>query len=269
MRDKVASAAPASSEMLEAEYLRMAAVEAGMWWYTTLHASLGAAIARVFGDDRSIRILDAGCGTGGFLRHLRSQGYTNCVGLDISDIAVDFSRKQGFEVIQGSISDPAVLAQVGNVDVIVSMDVICSLPDDRERVLFFREAQGLLNAGGLMIVQTPAFSCLGGIHDMAVGVNERYTKAEMRSVLQQAGIDAYKLRYRLVLLTPVIFIMRALQRLRLRRETHVVIESDVKLPAPLVNTLLALLQRFEDRWLPFKPFGSSLQIVIAKRQAQK
>ena len=253
-----------SSDMLEAEYFRMADVEAEMWWYTSLHASLLDTIKSFFGENRQIRILDAGCGIGGFLRYLWRHGYVNSVGLDISDIAVAFSSNQGFEVIKGSIADRSVLAQVGKVDVIVSMDVICSLPDEAERVVFFREASRLLNDGGVMIIQTPAFPCLGGIHDMAVGVNKRYTKTEMRRVLKQAGISHYRLRYRLMLLTPVVLLVRTMQRLRLKLGRDVAIESDVKMPSRTMNALLSRLQRMEDRWLPFRPFGTSLQIMVSK-----
>jgi SAM-dependent methyltransferase len=255
--------------MLEAEYFRMADVEADMWWYTSLHASLVDTIARSFAGNRNIRILDAGCGTGGFLRFLRRQGYVNSVGLDIADIAVEFTRKQGFEVIKGSIAEPSVLAGVGKVDVIVSMDVICALPDEGQRAGFFRKAERLLNDRGLLIIQTPAFPCLAGIHDRAVGVNQRYTKRGMRKVLKRADIANYSLRYRVVLLTPVIFAVRAMQRLRLKLGKEVAIESDVKMPSRIINTLLSLVQRMEDRWLPLRPFGSSLQIIIAKGHRNK
>lgn len=250
--------------MLESEYHRMAQAEAGLWWYRSLHADLLDVIRARFGDTRELRILDAGCGTGGFLNVLRQHGYRHCTGLDISPLAVEFCRRQGHAVVQGSIADAAALGQAGKADVIVSMDVICSLPDAAQRAEFFRAAYGLLNAGGLLLVQTPAFRSLGGIHDLAVGVNRRYTKAEMRALLQQAGIDSYTLRYRLVLLTPLVFLARAWQRLRLRFGRDVAIESDVKLPPAPVNSLLFRLQRGEDRWLPLRPFGTSLQILITK-----
>lgn len=264
MTDSTVREPPSSTEMLEAEYFRMADVEARMWWYTSLHASLLATIQRTFGDNKQIRILDAGCGTGGFLRFLRDRGYTNSVGLDISAIAVDFTRKQGFEILQGSIADPAVLEHIGKVDLIVSMDVICSLPDEAERATFLREASRLLNDGGLMIVQTPAFHWLGGIHDMAVGVNKRYTRGGLRRLLQQAGVTDYELRYRLMLLTPLILLVRSSQRLKLKLGKNVPIESDVVMPSPIMNTVLSRLQRLEDHWLPSRPFGTSLQIYIAK-----
>jgi SAM-dependent methyltransferase len=252
--------------MLESEYHRMAQLEAGLWWHTSLHADLLDMIRKQFGNARDLRILDAGCGTGGFLGFLRRHGYSNCTGIDISPIAVDFCKQQGLDVLQGSIADPAALAQAGKADVIVAMDVICSLPDDGQRVDFFRAACRLLNDGGLLIVQTPAFRCLGGIHDLAVGVNKRYTRHDMRALLTVAGIDACSLRYRLMLLTPLVFVARAWQRLRLKLfgEDRVKIESDVKMPPPAINALLFHLQRAEDRWLPFRPFGTSLQILVKK-----
>src|SRR4029078_9060749 len=109
-------------------------------------------------------------------------------------LAVDFCRKHGLDVRQGSIADAAALASTGKADLIVSMDVMCSLPDEQQRVDFFTAASHLLSDGGLLIAQTPAFRRLGGIHDMAVGVNKRYTKREMRELLTVSGIDTYRLR---------------------------------------------------------------------------
>jgi SAM-dependent methyltransferase len=257
-----------STGMLKAEYGRMADVESRMWWYTSLHACLLTSIRERFQADTQIRILDAGCGTGGFLRYLRDRGYDNSVGLDIADLAVEASRNQGFEVIQGSISDPATLQKAGKADVIVSMDVICSLPDEAERVVFLQEATTLLNDRGLLIIQTPAFSCLRGIHDRAVGVNRRYSKSSMHLLLKQAGIKHYRLRYRLTLLTPLILLVRSMQRLRLKLGRNVPIESDVRMPPAFINTLLASLQRFEDRHLAYRPFGTSLQILVTKRDGK-
>ncbi|MEY4641861.1 MAG: hypothetical protein RLZZ227_1855 [Pseudomonadota bacterium] len=256
----------ASTEMLDSEYLRMARLESDLWWYRSLHADLLDRIRAHCGGDHAIRILDAGCGTGGFLRYLRDAGFSNCVGLDISPLAVAQCRNQGLEVLQGSIANEEDLARAGTADVVVAMDVICSLPDTRQRVDFFRAACRVLNAGGLLIVQTPAFACLGGIHDLAVGVNQRYAKKEMRALLRQAGIEACTLRYRLVLLAPLVFVVRGLQRLRLRLFRSVKIESDVKMPPRALDALLFHLQRFEDRWLPLRPFGSSLQILMTKAQ---
>jgi hypothetical protein len=60
--------------------------------------------------------------------------------------------------------------------------------------------------------------------------------------------------------------MRTFQRARLRYRSAVSIESDVKMPPALVNSLLFRVQGLEDRWLRFRPFGASLQIMIRKGQ---
>jgi SAM-dependent methyltransferase len=253
-----------STAMLESEYHRMAQLESGLWWYRSLHADLLDMIHAHFGTRRDLRILDAGCGTGGFLRHLRGAGYHDCVGLDISPLAVAFCREDGLDVAQGSIADASALSARGKADLIVAMDVICSLPDDSQRVEFLRAASRQLNPGGLIIAQTPAFSALRGIHDLAVGVNKRYTKSGMRKLLALADIDSARLRYRLMLLTPLVLLARSLQRLRLRFARDVAIESDVKMPPALVNSLLFHLQRSEDRFLPWRPFGTSLQVCVTK-----
>jgi SAM-dependent methyltransferase len=253
-----------STEMLESEYHRMAQLEADLWWYRSLHADLLDMVQSHFGTRRDLRILDAGCGTGGFLRYLRRAGYTDCAGLDISPLAVAFCKEQGLDVAQGNIADLAALSTRGKADLIVSMDVICSLPGDSQRVDFLRAASHQLNEGGMLIVQTPAFPLLGGIHDLAVGVNKRYTKAGMRELLALAGVPASRLRYRLLLLTPLVLLTRSWQRLRLKFASEVTIESDVKMPPALINNLLFHVQRSEDRYLGLRPFGTSLQVFVTK-----
>ncbi len=255
-----------STKMLDDEYYRMASAESELWWYRSLHEFVLDKIQQCHGSRTSIRILDAGCGTGGLLTFLRNNGYSNTVGIDISKIAIEFCRNNGFKVIEGSIADQQVLVNLGKFDVIVSLDVICSLPNEGERKNFFRGSHQALNQGGFLFVQTPAFKLLSGIHDLAVGVNHRYTRHEMTDLLTQAGIKSPKVNYRLFIFTPIIFIVRMVQQLMLwLKGPNVVIKSDVSMPASFVNSVLLFIQRFEDRVLPVKPFGTSLQIQITKR----
>lgn len=253
-----------SAEMLDDEYRRMAEVETKMWWYKSLHEYILRQIHARFGGTKDIRILDAGCGTGGFLQYLRERGYNQCVGLDISSIAVERTRSNGFDVVQGSISDPGVYEGLGQFDVVVSMDVICSLPNEEHRKTFFRSAYEALNDHGIMIVQTPAFNVFRGIHDLAVGVNQRYTKSEIEKLLLQSDIKGIALSYRLFLLSPLIFLARISQRIKLKLNPQISIESDVVMPGNALNNTLLTIQRFEDRFITAKPFGTSLQIVATK-----
>src|SRR5262245_19681279 len=82
------------------EYEAMRAAEDGLWWYRNLNRLVVAAIRRRFparapGD---LRILDAGCGTGGLLRHLVSLGYTNYEGFDLSPHALELATASGLKL---------------------------------------------------------------------------------------------------------------------------------------------------------------------------
>ena len=50
---------------------------------------------RFLPDDRSARILDVGCGDGTFLQALRSVGYSNIDGVDVSPSQVEAAARQG------------------------------------------------------------------------------------------------------------------------------------------------------------------------------
>jgi SAM-dependent methyltransferase len=265
MSDLDARLTTSADTMLLQEYTRMAGLESRLWWYRSLHADLLDLITEVFASQHEIRIVDAGCGTGGLLVFLREHGYLNCIGLDSSALAIDFCRNRALTVLQGSITDNSMLEQAGKADVIISMDVICSLADDQLRISFINNSYRQLREGGLLIIQTPAFPCLAGIHDLAVGVKKRFTARSMRDLLNQTDVKDYVLRYRLVLLTPVVLIMRTLQRLQLLFNSTSRIESDVKLPVNLINSMLFGLQRLEDRFLSMRPFGTSLQILVRKQ----
>ena len=62
-----ATAHARSSRVEPQEYHLMDAVEDGMWWYRALHTRVLQALGRPRG-----RVLDAGCGTGGFLARLKA-----------------------------------------------------------------------------------------------------------------------------------------------------------------------------------------------------
>ncbi len=251
-------------EMLRDEYTYMAEAEQEMWWYCAVHEYFLRAIKRRFGEDRSIRILDAGCGTGGFLNFLRQHGYENCKGIDVSSTAISFCQARGLDVVYGSIDDSSDMEQHGDFDLIVSLDVICSLPDHESRLRFFSLAYSRLKPGGQILVQTPAFEAMRGIHDLAVRVNHRYTCSEMRELLARYELEPRSLRYRLFMLSIPITVVRTLQRWKLANSNDVSIRSDVDVPPHWLNSALLGWQRLEDRFLPFKPFGSSLIIELGK-----
>ena len=102
-----------------AEYALMDLVEEEMWWYRALHSRLLAALAPVSG-----RVLDAGCGTGGFLRKLAAaRPDLELVGLEWDGAAaVRAGSKAARSIARGSVNAPPFADR--SFDAVVSADVL-------------------------------------------------------------------------------------------------------------------------------------------------
>jgi len=193
------------------EYEVMAQVEANHWWYRALHHAVLDAIEQQFAS-RQIKVLDAGCGTGGLLSALKRAGYDSVRGFDLSPVAVTICRTRALQVEVGNLSDINSVDLPLRFDVIVSNDVLYHLPaGDREQ--FIAHAFERLNPGGLLIMNLPALKGFRGQHDRAVGVTHRFNRREFRQLFEKTGFEAVQLRYWPVLLAPAIYLVRSWQRM--------------------------------------------------------
>jgi SAM-dependent methyltransferase len=240
------------------EYARMFEAEETQWWYAGMRAislSILSAVWDTETDGR--RLLDAGCGTGNNLTHFRRFGRT--VGVDLSDEALRFCRGRGVAATRASLlSLPFAGA---TFDGVTSFDVLYHrwVEDDAAAV---RELARVLKPGGLLLVRVPALRMLWGAHDEAVHSRHRYTRAEVRGLLQGAGLEVVRLTYANMLLFPVIAVRRTLDRVLGRHG------SDVSfLPAPLewvFRTLLGIEARLVRRVA--LPLGASV-FALARKPA--
>ena len=112
-------------------------------------------------DDYKVKtLLDVGCGRGGFMRRMESDGVV-CKGIDLSQVMVDECRAEGLDAECIDIAD----AQ-GSYDAIVSIfDVLNFM--DKEALLSFLEAIAQrLNDDGVFIAD---INTLYGFSDVAEG----------------------------------------------------------------------------------------------------
>jgi len=100
------------------------------------------------------RLLDVGCGNGGFLAIAASAGY-QVSGVDVSSAAAELSRARGFDVRLGDLRDEAVVAGGERFEVITFWDVLEHLSDPRS---FLSRAHSLLAPGGYLLLKTPRTS---------------------------------------------------------------------------------------------------------------
>lgn len=212
---------------------------------------------------RDIRILDAGCGTGGLIRRMQAiRPEWRWTGLDVSPLACDLARRLngesglgGVEICEGSVTK--LPFDDGSFDAVVSADVLYHVDDDREAL---REFFRVLRPGGAVVVNVPAYRWLWSYHDEAVHARRRYARGEVLAKLDEAGFGEARATYWNTLPFPLIVARRKL--LPAPRNG-----SDVRLYPPLVEACFNAAMALERAWLGGVgrlPFGSSVLAVARK-----
>lgn len=235
----------------------MFAVEDRHWWYVGVRREVERWLAHLRpADGRRLRILDAGCGTGGLLANLRTTAWR--AGVEISAHGIGLARTRSRAALaQASVS--ALPFEDGTFDAVVSIDVICHAGVEERQAV--EEASRVLRPGGLLLVQVPAFQWLYGEHDSAVWTKRRYRRAEITRLMSAAGLAERRSGYRNSLLFPVAAVVRLAKRGRTSRDGA---RSDVRaVPAPVNRLLSGILALERGLRLPF-PFGLSVFCVGEK-----
>jgi len=240
----------------------MAETERDLWWYRALHGLTFSAI-REATDGYGSSIVDAGCGTGGLLLHLREGGYGNLRGFDLSDAAVAYCRERGLDVLQEDLRNLGAVFAGQRLDVIVSNDTLYFLTAS-ERRAFFGQCRELLRPGGIVVCNVPALRAFRGTHDLAVGIRQRFSRDDIRAMISQSQFEVLRYMFWPFFLSPLIFLGRVRQRMMLRANLVKEIRSDVKMPPALLNRALLKICELENAILPRRPFGSSLFLVLRR-----
>ncbi len=246
------------------EYRRMHAVERQLWWYQILHGKILAEIERRFkGRKADLKILDAACGTGGLLSFLQDHGYENLTGFDYSQHAIDYSRERGLDVSFGDLKNVADFRPTARFDVIVCNDALYFLTDREIESALSQFGKQLL-PGGVLLVNIHAFDAFAGTHDVAVGSTRRFTRADFVKYAPAAKLSLVRDTYWPFFLSLPILAVRQWQRSQLEkgRTSAETVQSDVKYPGDVVNTILKTVTKLEQSLLPRAPFGSSLFMVF-------
>jgi ubiquinone/menaquinone biosynthesis C-methylase UbiE len=235
--------------METAEYTQMDAVEDTMWWYRALHGRLLHALEDVQG-----RILDAGCGTGGFLKHLRFERP------DLQLYAIDwYSVAAARASVKASVPTAAASVEAlpfpdRSFDAVVSADVLCHRSLDPEVAVL--EMQRVLRPGGKLILNLPAFDWLKSAHDRRVHTARRFTASDVRELLRTCGFTNISADYWNAILLPLMVVER---KLVARGSTR----SDVRPFHPFVDAIFFGATEIE-RSLPFRlPAGGSLMALAS------
>lgn len=240
------------------EYTTMAAVELQHWWYGGMRAINAAMLDRVFGGRRNLRILDAGCGTGGDALFLRRYG--TVVGLDLATEALALARER----IPGWLARGSVLQLPfadHSFDLVTSFDVLYhrAVIDERQALA---EMRRVLRRDGRLLIRLPAYEWLRSRHDRQVHTRHRYTAGEVARLLRENGFTVEQLTYALTLLFPISAAVRLFERVWPEPQTA----SAMELPSRPVNAALRLPMMLEAAYIAHGgkwPFGLSI-VALAR-----
>lgn len=143
------------------------------------------------------RLLDVGCGDGGYLLRQRSRGWT-VTGIEPSASAVAVARQRGLEVFEGVL--PGVDLAGRQFDVITLLGVLDHVPEPQRTLEAVRE---LLSPGGIVVISVPnAESAAARVFGEAwpgwdlPRHQNHFTPDTLRQMLQRAGLSPVEMHGR-------------------------------------------------------------------------
>lgn len=248
------------------EYRMMYEAEEKLWWYRILHEKVLKEIQKRFQENKQIKILDAGCGTGGLMSFLIKHGYHNIQGFDYSSDAVRFCKERSLNVKQTDITNFENIFEIETFDVIVNNDVVYQF-DNLTITKIFHTFQPILKSDGIIITNNNAFNVFYGTHDIAVGGKQRFKLSDFEKIFLNLDLKITYHTYWSLLLSPLILLVRLSQQFQLKLNLIDInkIKSDVTVSSGFINNLFYQVVKFEDRVFKKGFFGSSLFLVLRKK----
>lgn len=206
------------------EYELMYRVEDEHWWYRGMASITRALLARWYDASSTLRILDAGCGTGSAMSTLLAD-YGQVTGVDVHPLALKFCHQRGISrIARASILDlPFASAEFNLVtcfDVLYEKAVASDLAALRE---FLR----VLVPNGRVLLRLPAYDWLRGRHDEIVHTKKRYTAKEVERLLVQSGFIVEHISFANMFLFPIAVMKRFGERIFGLRDGHSDLDASV------------------------------------------
>jgi SAM-dependent methyltransferase len=193
--------------MNKGEYGIMYRVEDRYWWYVGIRKIARTILDRYLTLGSGLRVLDAGCGTGGNLDMLARYGAV--YGVELSREVMRFLKSRDYHrFATASVTDVPFRSEA--FDLVDVFYVNECLPDDAPA---FREYFRVLKPGGILYLSEVASEALRGEHDLAVGIKRRYTRSDLGLRLEAAGFSVLRTTYANTILCPPIFVLRRIRRI--------------------------------------------------------
>ncbi|EKN00430.1 hypothetical protein MXAZACID_05396 [Acidocella sp. MX-AZ02] len=232
----------------------MAALEEAHWWFVGRRHVLDAVI-RSLNFPSEARILELGSGTGGNFSMLSQFGHVTAVERD--EAARDYAsrRPEKVALFAGALPDDIPFTDQ-RFDLVCLLDVLEHVEDDLGTL---RRVASLLVPRGKAVITVPAYQFLYGPHDLQLHHKRRYGAAQLRGLLQQAGLQPRMFGFMNSALLPLACIARIIDKLPGRKSS-----LGRTPPGVILNTLLTHIFGFEAKLVGRMslPFGLSLLTIV-------
>jgi len=238
-------------------------IEDRHFWFVCRREVILDAIRRTVPDVAARSLFDIGCGTGGLLSFLVSNGVSVSGACD--------AYPESLQLVHSRLDVPLVLVDEGRLpplgcghEMLSMFDVLEHVDDDLGMLRFLRSA---LLPGGVLVLTVPAHPFLYDEMDELAHHRRRYTRGELRERLAAAGFEVRLLTHFMSPLVPLLAVLRACGRLlphraavRRQKEFQVV---------PGLNGVMNGVLAAERSLLRVcsVPFGTSLVAVAARPSA--
>ena len=240
--------------MERSAYREMEELDQRHWWYKARREVLADLIRREARPPANARVLEIGCGTGHNLEMLGQFGAVDALELDDEARAIA-ERRLRRSVMSAPLPELAGVAD-REYDLIAALDVIEHIAEDDAAVAAIASK---LKPGGKFVMTVPAHQWMWSAHDVVNHHKRRYSKAELRRLIERSPLRLDKIGYFNSLLFPLAVAERLASKMRGKDN------ADVKLPsAPLNSALEAVFaaERHLVGRLPLPP-GLSLFAVAS------
>lgn len=231
-------------------------IEQTHWWFVGRRNLFRRQIEKL-NLSRKASILDIGSSTGTNLRLLKSLGFSNYKGLDLSPLSKQFCAEKGLgEVILGDIIQYDFGRQ--KFDLILATDVLEHLDDDQGAL---EKIFDILSPGGFALVTVPTFEILWGLQDEVSHHRRRYRLKPLLAQFQQAGFQVRSQFYfNFSLFMPILLARQIISFFDLK------LHSENQVNSCVTNLLLKAMFSFDLALAPYLrvPFGVSAFVLVQK-----
>jgi SAM-dependent methyltransferase len=208
-------------------YQQMAELDERHWWYRARRQIIADLIEREGRLQPNAKILEIGCGTGHNLSMLAAFGRVEGLELDAEARALS-EKRLGRKIMSSPLPE---LAEVPDrsYDLIGAFDVIEHIDDDEAALASIARK---LKPGARFMMTVPAHQWMWTAHDVANHHKRRYSKRQLKRLVDGSPMKLERLGYFNSLLFPLAVAERTASKIRNKDN------GDVALPAAPLNAAL-------------------------------